>query len=251
MADTDCDKTGAGTAHCTKTPLYGQQGQPASTYFPDPICIQTAPCDAGNGTQVTTCDKDTGICLDTGTPGQGVCLPFCQFDNSTAKYTGNCPGKDACNPYGFGKDMNNMAFGVGYCFGGCLADADCPTSGEKCDVYDGLCKAAALITAPTKAVGAACTGTTDMACNCGIAKNQTTGMCTQFCKYGDAANTCPTGTVCDVQIPTSLTTPFTAVPAGLAGICAKTCTGMADCPTGFCYASAGETQMTCHFGPAM
>ncbi len=245
--DADCDVTGAGTAKCTKTPLYGQMGQPASTFFPTSICVQTSVCDPGAGTSVMGCDNNAGICLDTGTPGQGVCLPFCQFDSTGAKYTGNCPGTDACNAYGFGKDMNNAPFGVGYCFGGCLKDADCTASGEKCDVYDGLCKAASLVTVPTKNVGDSCTGSTDTACNCGKATSATVGMCVQFCKYGDANNTCPTGTYCDADIPTTLTTPFTKVPAGIAGSCLKTCTQASDCPTMQCYASAGETQMTCHF----
>ena len=157
----DCDVSGAGTAMCTKMPLYGTSATP-STYFPDAICVQTAACDPGPGPNIVGCDADAGICLTSST--SGVCLPFCQFDSTGAKYTGNCPGKDACNPYGFGKDANMLPFGVGYCFGGCLKNADCTAAGETCDVFDGLCKATATIVAPTKIVGAACTGATDTAC---------------------------------------------------------------------------------------
>jgi len=244
--DAMCDTSGDGTSACSIDKLYMD-----GSFFPDAVCLQTAQCDLGDGTTVTYCDGDTGTCLDAN--GTGVCLPYCQFDDTGAATTGNCPGKDACNPYGFGKDMNMASFGVGYCFGGCLADGDCKLAGEACDVGTGLCTDATKIVTPTKMAGEACTGTADTSCNCGIGQTATGGMCVQFCKVGDAANTCPTGTVCDAGLPATGTVPFTKEPAGMAGACTKTCTADTDCPTlpaGFCYASAGHTEKTCHFGAA-
>ena len=126
---------------------------------------------------------------------------------------------------------NSPITGVGYCFGGCFADTDCPT-GTKCQVEEGLC--VAKVTTFTKLPGAACTyktsGTQD--CNCFAASATDKGYCSQFCEVGDTTHSCPTGLKCAAVLPTTCASGsalFPKSPTGMAGNCLIPCTADTDC----------------------
>ena len=220
--DLECDPLGTRANRCTATSPFTK-----GTLEPTPVCIGLS-CDPGTGTTVVTCDNSRGVCLSTGTPGSGVCLPGCTFDNSTAAPVG-CQGLDACNVYAFGTPAGGTLVGVGFCFGGCAADADC-TGGDKCQVESGLCVKTPVTYA--KAVGDACTtADTGVAtgCECLASATTTNGYCSTFCRVGDT--TCGAfGTyVCSAALPS---TDFTSTPVGMAGNCLKTCATAADCTGG-------------------
>jgi hypothetical protein len=145
-----------------------------------------------------------------------------------------CVGKDACNLAGYGVTQAGMAVAIGFCVGGCAADADC-AGGEKCDTLTGLCVKA--VTPPTKHLGDGCTQAEANAspppCNC-IYNRSGLGFCTEFCQVpaAGAPNTCPTGWFCETQEPLTLSgandasvTGFTAPNVGLAGFCVPSCGG--------------------------
>jgi hypothetical protein len=209
------------------------------------MCIDTNPCTPST-TTISLCDGSTGVCLDDGSgSGTGICLPECTFDDSGSAPVGCAGGLNGCNVAGWGPGTSGGTIGVGFCFGGCLSDSDCPLSGEKCDTINGLCKTASKIVAPTKALGAACTSAdgTSGACNCWYNTSSGKGACTQVCKIGGAA--CPTGFVCDAGLPktdaTSGATLFTTAPTGLIGQCMKPCTTSKDCVSGLtCQDHAGS-----------
>ena len=241
----DCDKSGAGINVCTAGAFGG------NSLYPTDVCIGTE-CDPGDGTKITGCDCDTGVCLST--MSGGICLPVCEFDNSTAAPKG-CEGKNVCNVYGWGKDMTTMAItAVGYCFGGCKADTDC-SGGQKCQKENGLCNKAVLTY--TKTPGTACTDADDKApakCNCLYTTKEKMGYCANFCKVGDAG-ACGTGFTCDSGLPKNKLRDddvvFTAVPVGIAGNCLKNCTSDTDCAglNAYCDENAGMAgQKTCQVG---
>lgn len=244
MTDDDCDLSGAGTTFCSKA------GFSSGPLNPDPVCIGTS-CDAGDGTKIMSCGQDTGVCLSTSS--STICLPACDFDDTGAAPKG-CLGKDACNVYGWGTDTTKMpatVVGVGYCFGGCKADADCP-SGSSCQTEDGLCVKTKV--AYTKTVGTACTkDDASKNCNCLYSTKTNAGYCSQFCKVGDAG-ACPSGFTCDTELPKTPIkmgdTVFTKAPTGMAGSCLKNCTADADCASlgAYCDESAGTGTKTCHIG---
>jgi hypothetical protein len=135
-----------------------------------------------------------------------------------------CVDKDVCNPYGFGSQAG-MAFGVGICQGGCVADSDC--AGEKCDVLSGHCVKS--VPSRTKNVGDACSGSTDTSCFCPW---NNAGACTAFCRAPAAglADPCGAGFACVTFEPTSLSSTtgpalpgFTVQNQGMAGFCLPTC----------------------------
>lgn len=243
--DDDCDKTGAGINICTEGAFGGD------SLYPTSVCIGRE-CDPGDGTSIQGCDGDTGVCLSTSSGG--ICLPVCEFKDSAAAPTG-CAGKNSCNVYGWGKDTMTMAtIGIGYCFGGCKADTDCP-AGNKCQKETQLC--VKTLDVYTKALGDACVDTdatgTPAKCNCIYTTADKKGYCSQTCKVGDAG-ACPTGFTCDTGLPkTKLRdddTVFTAAPAGMAGSCLKNCTADADCAglNAHCDENAGTGQKTCQVG---
>jgi hypothetical protein len=195
------------------------------------------------------CGADKGVCLQAGTTG--LCLPKCDFDDSTTAPTG-CLGKDYCNPYGFGTDATtSKPIGVGYCFGGCKVDADCAI-GQRCQTEDGLCVTTKVTY--TKTLGTACTdadSTAPAKCNCLYATSSKKGYCSQTCRMGMSGD-CPTGYACDALLPKTkvLTSDvvFTKAATGLAGYCLKTCTTDADCTNGYCDENAGVGAKTCQVG---
>lgn len=233
--DADCKgANGPGINRCTAKVF--QSGP----LYPTPVCILTQ-CDPGSDNNLHFCDgpddpSSPGICLSTGQPGKGICLPQCTFKGDDGVAPKGCVGKDVCNVVGWGTDQNMKVVGFGYCFGGCTADGDCP-SGSKCQVDEGLC-----VTAPktrTKNVGDACTNTdgTNGTCNCLYNTQTNKGFCTSACEVGGAA--CANGWVCETQLPLNITgandastTGFTKQPQGLSGSCAAPCSGDGGtCPT--------------------
>ncbi|GAC1560438.1 MAG: hypothetical protein NVS3B10_18720 [Polyangiales bacterium] len=219
-ANAECDPLGTGDDKCSNG-LFK-----SGTLYPTPVCIGVT-CDPGAGTTIMACDNNKGVCLSTGSGG--ICLPVCGFDNSTAAPTG-CQGKDGCNVYGWGKDATSGKLnGVGYCFGGCSADADC-TGGDKCQKESGLCVKAPI--AYTKAVGDACLNTdAGKTCECLYSNKTNKGYCSQACQVG-TAGVCGTGYSCSALLPkvdTSGAALFSKSPAGISGYCMKNCATDADC----------------------
>lgn len=241
-SDDDCDVTGAGTNICTEGAFGGD------SLYPTSVCIGRE-CDPGFGDVAKFCDGDLGVCLPV--TGGGICLPHCKFGDSTAAPTG-CAGKNKCNPYTYGKDMSGAVLGVGYCFGGCRADADCPT-GNKCQVEDGLC--VKTVDVYTKTIGTACTDADAKApakCNCLYTSVEKKGYCTTACYAGET--TCATGYTCDPGLPRVALRPddivFTKIPTGMAGYCLKNCATDAECAplAAYCDERAGTGKKTCQVG---
>jgi hypothetical protein len=235
--DTDC--YGVGGPHinrCTSdAPFNG------NTIDPTPICVDPVMCDPCGGHNpcdqyVHQCDgpdmsaATPGLCLSPNNPPvpgpTGICAAACQYTGDGSAPTG-CQGKDTCNAYAFGS-QNGMAFGVGFCQGGCTADADCTS--QKCDVLSGQC-VKAVPTRGTKQLGQACSGSTDTGCYCPW---NSAGACTAFCKAPAAGmpDPCGAGFRCVTFQPTNFYDPttdastpgFTAQSQGMAGFCLPTCT---------------------------
>jgi hypothetical protein len=223
-SDADCTTPGGpGIARCSSTVFAPE------SYFATPVCILPA-CSPVSGTTPHYCDgpdapSSPGICEPYGNAGGGVCLPKCTFDKAGGPATG-CQGNDVCFV-----DTQATSEGVGYCWGGCTQDGDCPT-GQKCQADQGLCMEGTV--PPTKPYGAACTTAdlNDGACYC-LYGAASTGYCSSFCVVG-GPNTCPTGSICDGleyrQDGYSMSN------AGLGGFCTVACTAGSEagaaCPTG-------------------
>ena len=245
QANSDCQPPGGpGVSLCSNTAF-------TQPIWPTPVCVITT-CDpvdpTGNGA-VQFCDgapTDTsapGLCVPTTNPiqkGMGICMPKCTFGANFSGPGGaplGCQGKDTCNVAAFAVDNTGAIVGVGYCFGGCVSDGDCP-AGSKCQVDQAVCLKST--TTPTKTIGQACTSadTTNNVCSCESAAATGMGICTQSCIAGGAA--CPAGYACDSGETTTvpgLAADGGAVPgfsqqtAGLAGVCLPTCgAGGANCP---------------------
>ena len=209
-SDADC-KTRFGLSRCSSTVFAPE------SYFATPVCIVPT-CSPVSDTTPHYCDgpdspTSPGICMPYGTSGGGICLPQCTYDKNGGPAKG-CPGKDVC----FG-DTGATQGGVGYCWGGCTADADCP-SGQKCQTDQGLCVEG--VVPPTKPFGAACTSADNNngTCYCLYGANGT-GYCSSFCVVG-GASTCPAGSTCDglEYRQYGYSTPN----AGLGGFCTVACT---------------------------
>lgn len=242
-----------------------------SNYFsggpidPTPVCLSPDACDLGDGTTVQFCDSadptdpnSPGVCLPTQTGSTGLagqCFPRCSITPDGVAPTG-CAGKDACNLFAWGVDQNNQPLAIGFCVGGCAADTDCPT-GSKCQKDEGVCLT--TLKTPTKTLGQTCSAndvssTTKYGCNCFM--NQTTmlGYCSQACIVGpNSPLPCPSGYLCDSQLPTQITdandasvTGFTQQNVGLSGFCLQACgAGSGDAGGGTCPATAScSTQDT-------
>lgn len=237
-SDVSCDRLSLGTSFCSST------GFTAGSLYPTPVCFGVD-CDPGDGTKIVGCDADRGVCLKT--TSSGICLPSCAFGDSTAAPTG-CVGKNRCNVYGWDSSAGTT-IGVGYCFGGCKADIDCPT-GNVCQVEEGLC--VKTRTTFTKTPGTACTSADSNSCNCLYATATGTGYCANACYVGET--TCPSGFTCDAGLPKtklrSTDTEFSVQAPGLAGYCLKNCATDADCAglNAYCSEDAGTGQKTCHVG---
>ena len=215
---------------CTSDGLFGSAG--GNNLYPSSVCLDIASCDPGTDGNLHFCDgpdspSSPGVCLSTGTAGMGICLPQCAFKPDGSAATG-CVGKDVCQVAGFQADPANpnAAIGVGYCFGGCTSTADCGT-GQSCQTDSGLCLKT-LTSDP--AVGTACNQNATPAPTCNCLSNTTTGLgfCAQFCKTGGPA--CPTGEICDTQLPITLTgtndasiAGWTTANSGMGGFCSPKC----------------------------
>jgi hypothetical protein len=231
-AAADCDPLGTGDGTCI------------AYAYPTPVCIETS-CDPGDGTKIVACDNcdgiDRGVCLSEGSGG-GICLPACSFADDGAAAKG-CVGKDACVPFGWTTTSPPIT-GIGYCYGGCFADADCPT-GTRCQIEQGTC--VKTLTSFAKKPGDACTyKTTPSAvqdCNCYASYATNKGYCSSFCEPGDSTHACPGALKCTGGLPTACASGsplFTKTPSGLYGYCLLPCVADADCkdPSGADIASA-------------
>lgn len=230
-SDLDCQPSGGpGLAVCSSSLT--------NPVFPTPVCVIPSGCNAGTDNNVHYCDgpddpSSPGVCLSV---GQGLCLPQCEFANDGSPAQG-CQGNDACTFYGAGITANNQVIGIGYCWGACTADSQCPT-GSSCQLDQGVCLT--TVSTPTKSVGQACTAADNNAggaCSCLTNPNDTSasapGLCTKSCQVDVTKNACPSGFVCQAFEPTSFpamgTTPatpgFATQNTGLAGVCVAACSG--------------------------
>jgi hypothetical protein len=240
MSDVDCQAVGGpGTDICSNSPSAFTE-----PLYPTAVCISRG-CDPGTDGYTHFCDgpdnpSSPGVCVNTAQGG--LCLPTCLFPNDGTAPVG-CQGKDTCVLSGFGTgmispdggaaDVTTETIGIGYCFGGCTQNADCPT-GSVCQTNEGLC--VKTLAPPTKTIGTACssadnaTTTTPAACDCFLNAKTNTGYCSQFCTVG-SSGTCPAGYICDSNEPTELVDAITdaSIPGfaiqnvGLSGTCLAAC----------------------------
>jgi hypothetical protein len=219
-SDADCTVAGGpGIARCSSSVFAPE------SYYPTPVCILPT-CTPVSDQQIHYCDgpdqpSSPGICVPQGTAGGGICIPKCTYDETGDAATG-CVGKDMCFAYTTGTQG-----GVGYCWGGCTQDGDCP-QGQKCQTDQGLCVEG--VVPPTKAFGAACTksDSDNGVCNCLYGGSAETGYCSSFCITGGPA-TCPAGSICDGLEYRQYG--FSTQNPGLGGFCSSTCVGDAEtCP---------------------
>jgi hypothetical protein len=244
--DADCDKTGQGIAKCTAT-----AGFTIGPIWPTPVCMlltcDPAPPSDPTGMYIHNCDSDDqdpsahAICVPTSNPaqsGKGVCYPMCEYQNDGQKPQG-CQGKDTCTAFAFGSTSSGPV-GIGICFGGCTADADCPNN-SKCQKDQAMCVKTPVT--PTKAIGAACTkaDADNKVCNCSYNTKTGNGYCTESCitGTGSALPCSQNNYVCDAFALTSLgadggTPGFTKQNDGMLGICFESCStpdASTGCPT--------------------
>jgi hypothetical protein len=239
-SDTDCDPTGAHVGVCSKNL------NPPDPTDPEPVCVARA-CTIPSSGAITRCGvADVGLCVLGGTENE--CFPACTFNaGSTSPPTG-CLGKDGCNYFGYTGSGGTLQ-GVGYCSGGCTADADC-TGGGVCQIADGIC--VATLTPYTKTLGDTCSGGE---CPCVIDPTSLAGLCTRFCITGaSSASPCPGGYTCEPGVPATDSgggALFSSVPPGLVGSCFKTCTTNADCASlgGHCVGNSATGSKSCRPGP--
>jgi hypothetical protein len=248
QSDADCQPAGGPGVNTCSISTFND------AIYPTPVCVSRG-CDPGSDGFAHFCDGTSddpsapGFCLPIG-QGQGVCLPRCLARNDGSAPVG-CRGKDNCVVAAFATDLTtNQPVAIGYCFGGCTANSDCP-AGNSCQTDIGIC--VRTVTAPTKQVGQACTSadngstTTPATCNCLVNPNTGNGYCTQFCAVNSTTATCPTGYICDSFEPKTLTDStgvtvagFTTQNSALAGSCVVACSlpdaggdgGSSTCPAG-------------------
>lgn len=230
-ADGDCQPAGGARVNrCSLTAF------PSGALSPTPVCVLPA-CQPGAGNAIRWCDGPNpaksapGVCVATG--ASGVCLPACTFaaDGSAPK---GCAGKDVCNFTGWATDAaTGSVYGVGYCLGGCVTDAECP-AGNACDSNSGLCMKS--VTPAVLPLGESCNPSAqNPGCNCFGNSSSTIGYCTQFCVTGSTRAVCPGGYVCDAAEPRRLVgdndaaiSGFMVQNVGLGGSCLAACDGNAD-----------------------
>jgi hypothetical protein len=254
MTDADCKSTNPGAPGLVKCSLGGSVFGNGDFVYPSGVCLMpptmTGNCSTPNDGLVHACD---GLDSDPNAPGicspiaqgssMGNCYPACAFKSDASAVTG-CVGKDACQPVGYGPDMTGTtAVGVGYCYGGCEADADCP-SGNKCQTNYGFCVKTST-TVGTEGTGCNQTAAQSLACLC-LSSTGSAGFCGLICKTGGVA--CPSGQVCDAGLPSTIANPMTDAPIpgwtsqnpGLIGICSQTCSldGGASGEAGACYTNS-------------
>jgi hypothetical protein len=239
--DADCDPTGAHVGVCSSNL------NPPDPTDPNPVCVARA-CSIPASGAITRCGvADVGLCVLGGTENE--CFPACVFDAGSTTAPTGCLGKDGCNYFGHTGSGSTLQ-GVGYCSGGCTADADC-IGGGFCQIDDGIC--VATLTPYTKTLGDTCSGGE---CPCVIDPKTLDGLCTKFCITGSSVATCAAGFTCDPGVPaTDLgtgTALFPSVPPGLVGSCFKTCTVDTDCTslTGHCVGNSATGVKTCRPGPS-
>ncbi len=239
--------------------------------YPTPICLST--CTFVNDNALHYCDgKDDpsspGVCIPNpgvpvaalGMSQAGICLPWCRFAADGTVAVGSngsapaCQLNDVCQPYIFlppqtatGTD-DGGALGIGFCWGGCTQNSDCPT-GSACQTDVGNCISTVV---PSLTTGTPCTSadlamnSQDAQCNCELVAGSDAGYCTQFCITDSTTATCPAGFVCDAFEPVELmgadggsATGFVTQNPGLSGTCLAACSlaGTAD-DSGSCPANS-------------
>jgi hypothetical protein len=246
--------------------------------YPTPVCI--GKCMFTNNNMLQFCDgvaTDTtdppGVCIPSealGPPNStqpGYCLPWCQFEaGGTAPVGSNgsapaCQGNDVCSPFVFFPSFETDAgllppLGIGYCFGGCTADSQCPT-GNACLTSEGICVPPAAVTTPSP-LGTVCTSSAS--CDCNLNDDGGAGHCTQFCITGSSTAACPAGYVCDASEPAALPDPdspgateaaFTTQNPGLSGSCFPACTPAGTADAGTADSGTCPPNSTCTTGNAV
>jgi hypothetical protein len=247
--DADCLSTNPGAPGLVRCSLANVFS--GGAVYPTGVCLLTVGCSIPDDT-AHFCDgpdeqSSPGLCVPLSSGATtGDCFPKCTFSSDASAPVG-CVGKDACNPYEFGEDTSSStAEGLGFCYGGCEVDADCP-SGNACQSNFGVCVTTPDAQSVQDPEGQDCSTASD-ACNC----TGSPGFCALNCKTAGSVS-CPTGQVCDAFLPTSLTTGtgttipgWTAQNPGLAGICLPTCAldGGAGTEAGACYANSTCTAVT-------
>ena len=252
-ADVEADASVAGTTGQPCTSNADCNGNACELTDPTPVCVVPGPssdaagpnCDPGDDGTLHFCDGSTlassmvgpaAICLPFDNPpqtGRGRCLQGCTFatDGSPA---GGCTGNNACNPWNnlyLQDTTDNDVVGLGYCGGGCMADADCQGPSKKCQIETGLCTST-LTTYPENPGDVCDVSPTEgfsTQCNC-LVDQAGSGFCVQACVIG-AAEKCPAGTVCDALEPNQFDDGTTGAPIagftkqniGLAGACLPKC----------------------------
>jgi len=236
----DCEPAGGVGVNVCSNSAFGE-----GPLWPTAVCLlmRCDPVGSASGT-LPYCDgpaadpTSPGVCLPTTTPaqpGMGICLPKCEFAVDGGAPAG-CQGKDVCNAAGTGTTASGGVVGVGYCFGGCTADSDCP-AGSQCQLDEGTCLT--TLYSRTKMLGQGCTSadsaTNNHACFCDYSAATNEGYCTQSCIVGGAP--CPSGYVCGTGETEQLTVAgaeggtvpgFTLQNAGMAGLCRAACPGSGD-----------------------
>jgi hypothetical protein len=258
-SDADCVSTNPdapGLVRCSLT-LFAD-----GAVFPSGVCLippaQTGNCSTPDDGLIHFCDGaddqgSPGVCfpLSTGS-ALGNCYPQCVFSSDATAAIG-CVGKNACTAVGFGADANNptAAVGVGFCYGGCEVDSDCP-SGNHCQTNIGLCLTTLTAQDPE---GQGCTQpVTGNACLC-LSNTGTSGFCGLSCVTAGSV-ACPSGQVCEAFLPTSIPasaggtalTGWATQNPGMSGFCLPSCAldGGASTEAGTCYPTS-----TCLAGTAV
>ncbi len=214
--------------------------------YPTPVCISDDCALPSAG--VPTCGKGQGLCYQPFLNAKPYCLPLCTYEDGASPV--GCFGADTCDIRYV--DLSSGApVGYGVCYFGCTRNADCG-SGLVCQIDYGACVTSLNQFA---APGTPCDADQDgVLCNClWSSDNGFRGYCSYACDVG-APNSCPTGFVCDGELPADVDgfPGFREPPgAGLRGHCLQNCQTDTDCASvnAFCYASGGMTQATCHPSP--
>jgi hypothetical protein len=238
--------------------IYG--GPPPPTVF-EP-CTSDESCAEGWGSEYCSLFNPTPMCIGEGCSAvgatcgpaaRGLCLGFgasnecherCEFTDTG--FTKLCSGKNKCTHWAT-RTTDGVALGVGFCAGGCKADADCAIG--RCQLETGGCTDSPRTF--TKTLGTACSATDVAACLC-LREPTGGGYCSTICYVGETM--CAVGFTCDAGLPKSKILDaegvFTKQPVGLTAYCLKNCVDDTDCAglNAYCDESAGTAQKTCKVG---